>query len=403
MPRRSVPGPPAGISILAMLVVSMVFPPTAREADAQQEASPVLSGRVEKGGASVPDATVVLHRVTAQAAGEIDSIRVNPEGGFHFALPSVPDPGGRGEVYFASVRYAGVLYFGPPIHEAVQLDSLYVLNVYDTVTAPEGGADLVVAVRYLLSRPAEDGWEIIDLFEIANEGERTLVPASAGGPVWTYPLPEGIRDPTVGEGEIAPDASIIADGSVQITAPIPPGLRRLVLQYHVDDLDLRYPLPGSTGQMELLVREPAPPLEVIGLVPAESVPMAQGVTYRRYAATDLRDATIAVAAGEDPPEIPARNVAVIFAMVLALGGLWAYLRAARGAARSGALSKADSRAGPIIPAGTGEAGGSGTRESFLLEVALIDQALDAPGIEGREAADLRQRRSSLVRRLEDLG
>jgi hypothetical protein len=38
-----------------------------------------------------------------------------------------------------------------------------------------------------------------------------------------------------------------------------------------------------------------------------------------------------------------------------------------------------------------------------LEVALIDEALDDPGVDSGAAGDLRRRRSSLVRRLEDLG
>lgn len=401
---RTAPTAATGIRILAAVVVATAFPPVAQALDAQQEATPVLAGRVEKGGVSVPDATVVLHRVTAEAAGEIDSVRVDTAGHFSFELPSVPDPGGRGEVYFASVRYAGVLYFGAPIHQAVQLDSLYTLDVYDTVAAPGGGADLAVAVRYIVARPIEGGWEVADLFEIANAGTRTLVPIEDGEPVWSYPLPAGIRDPTVGEGDVSPEASSIADGSVHVTAPIPPGQRRLVLRYFLDALDLTVPLPGSTVQMELLVREPAPPLEVTGLVPAESIPMGQGVTYRRYTGADFLDAAVAVVPGADTDGLPARNVAVMLALVLALGGLWAYLRGSPGARASTDGSVVlKSRAASVGPAGPERGSASPSRRSLLLEIALIDQALEDRGTGPGEVSDLRRRRSVLVRRLEDFG
>ncbi|HZD03804.1 MAG TPA: hypothetical protein VE173_02770, partial [Longimicrobiales bacterium] len=110
--------------------------------------------------AGVRGATVVLHRVTVDTAGEIDSVRVDSNGRFRFRLPSVPDPGGRGEIYFASVRHQGILYFGAAIHRAVQLDSLYTIEVYDTAVVPAGGADLPLEVRYVVAEPSENGWQI---------------------------------------------------------------------------------------------------------------------------------------------------------------------------------------------------------------------------------------------------
>jgi len=62
--------------------------------------------------------TVVLHRVSAEDSGEVDSTRVDSDGSFALTLPHVPDHAARPEVFFASVEYRGLHYFGPAITEA---------------------------------------------------------------------------------------------------------------------------------------------------------------------------------------------------------------------------------------------------------------------------------------------
>src|SRR5688572_21423762 len=85
---------------------------------AQELANPRLAGRVMRLGrdsVGVPGASVVLHMVTADSSGEIDSTRAGAQGDFTFRHPSVPDPLGRGEVYLASVTHQDILYFGPAV------------------------------------------------------------------------------------------------------------------------------------------------------------------------------------------------------------------------------------------------------------------------------------------------
>ena len=142
------------------------------------------------GDSALGSATVVLHHVAESEQGEIDSTRAAPDGSFSFDLPTVPDPG-RDEVYFASVRHSGILYFGSPVNMAVQLDSLYEIRVYDTVTTPATGVQLPVEVRNIFLEANGDRWQVTDLFQLRNDGERTLV-APENGYVWRYPLPEGM-------------------------------------------------------------------------------------------------------------------------------------------------------------------------------------------------------------------
>ena len=396
MPPRSA-GATAVALLLGCAVAGVVAPVPV---SAQQIAEPVLEGRVENAGVAVPTATVVLHRVTADAAGEIDSVRVDMEGRFRLPLPSVPDPGGRGEVYFASVRHDGVVYFGQPVFQAVQLDSLYTIEVYDTVSVSEGGDEVSVSVRYVVVQPVEEGWEITDLIQIDNGGARTLVPPGDGQPIWSHPLPVDIREAIVGEGEIAPEGVTISDGTIRVTAPLPPGTRQVVVRYLVDELDFTLPAPGATAHMELLVREPAPILEVEGLLAAEAVPMEQGVTYRRYTAVDLLNTSVTVAPGTLPTDLPVREIAVLLTLLLTLAGLWTYLRSDRGAA----LAEVSSGE---VPSGRGPRTGTSSegapdRSALLLGVALVDEALANPHIGEAEAEKLRHERASFIRRLEDL-
>ncbi|HSR43523.1 MAG TPA: hypothetical protein VLL48_15150 [Longimicrobiales bacterium] len=360
----------------------------------QQEASPVLEGRVVKAGAPVDSATVVLHRVGIDTAGEIDSVRVDGGGAFRFDLPTVPDPGGRGEVYFASVRHLGILYFGTALHRAVQLDSLYTIEVHDTAAVGPEGADLGVEVRYMVAEPAGEAWQVTDLFQVVNDADRTLVPGVEGRTVWSHPLPRGARDVEVGGGDLPPDATVFADGLFQVRAPVPPGDRQFVLRYTLDELETRIPLPLPTAQMELLVREPAPALQVTGLTAAEPLEMDGGVTYRRYTATGLAAGSVVLEAATGSGPVPAPSIAVGLALLLAVAGLWLYMRSRtpRPAPASGAG-----------PGGPGAPRGPDSRRGLLIQVARIDEALEAEDLDEGEAARLRGRRTSLVRRLQDMG
>jgi len=166
---------------------------------------------------------VTLHRVSPIRAGEIDSVRVGPDGLFRFALPTVPSASVRNEVYFASVRHDGVLYFGELVGEAAQLDSLYLITVHDTATVPEGGQDFLLGVRNLILEVDEEGrWVATDLIQLVNEGDRTWVP-NEGRPIWRYPLPDGASDLQLGQGDLDEETVSFVDGEVRVSAPIPPG------------------------------------------------------------------------------------------------------------------------------------------------------------------------------------
>ena len=189
-----------------------------------QEGALRLRGRVMLGEVAVDSATVMLHRVTAEAAGEVDSVSVVADGSFEFAIPQEWRLVGGAEVLFASVRHGGVLYFGSAVSDSDQLDSLYVITVFDSEETPRQGLLLPVSVRNLFLEQSGEGWRATDLLQILNGGERTLV-APEDGVVWRYPLPPEATSPQLGQGDLPPDAVTFEGGRVSVRAPLPPGER----------------------------------------------------------------------------------------------------------------------------------------------------------------------------------
>lgn len=340
----------------------------------------MLRGRVLVGDSALTAGVVVLHHVAEASQGEIDSTRVSRDGSFSFRLPTVPDPG-RSEVYFASVRHSGILYFGTPINTAVQLDSLYEIHAYDTLSAPEGGAGLPVEVRNLFLEADADGWQVTDLFQVRNDGDRTLV-APEGGSIWRYPLPGGLENPTVAQGEFATGAAAVEDGFLVVRTPLPPGQRLFVVRYHLPDPFLDLPLPGSTETLEILVREPAPAMDAPGLVVGDRVEIEPGTTYRRFSGVNLRDANARLVEAEQPAGPPVRWFAVILGVLLGSVGVWAVQK----------------RAPAVAPVPTGE-----LRRELILEIARSDEAFEAnPDPTAEERGAYEAHRAELIRRVHQL-
>ncbi len=383
----------------ALIVLSTLATPV--WLSAQVEADPVLQGVVRRGSAPMGAAMVVLHRVDAMDAGEIDSIRADGEGRFRFNLPTVPDPGGTGEVYFASVRHQGLLYFGTPVASAIQLDSTYSIQAWDTLQAPPEGVEIPIEVRYLLVEAIPGGWQVTDLTQLRLGGENTIVPAE-GGLTWSYPLPAGIQNVQVGGGDIAPAAVQLDSDAVRLTMPLSPGNRQLMLRYTIDSLNLDIDLPGEVEEFEFLVLEPAPNLQVTGLVAVEPVESSPGVIYRRYAASLMADSTLTVRQVPAPAELPVKLIAFALAFLLTAAGLWAVM-GKRGANQPTAATDGP---GPGTlkdspAAGTpGQPAPAAVRERIVLAIAQLDEEL--AGATGERAATITAERASLMERLREL-
>ena len=337
---------------------------------AQEEVTAALQGVVRLGDAPVSGGEVVLHRVSTDVAGEIDTVRTDREGAFRFVLPYVPDPETRREVFFVSTRYAGILYFGAPVTTAADLDSVYALAVHDTLSAPTTGASFPVQTRTVFLESTDQGWSVTDLFEVRNDGDRTVV-ARDGGAVWSYPLFRTATNVELGEGDVNPDAFEVENGLVRISSPVPPGTRLFVFRYEVPDLDAGLALPGVTESVDLLIREPAPLLDVQGLVANQPVEVEPGSVYRRFAGENLQEAMLRFVPRAETPTIPFGVLVVALGLVLGAFGVW-------GARRVGPTS----------------------RTEVLMAVARLDEDWERrPGRSETEARAYRRKRQRLLDRI----
>ena len=240
-------------------------------------------------------------------------------------------------------------------------------------------------MRYLIVEPGAGQWSVTDLVQVRNDGLRTLV-ASDGGFVASLPLPSGAADFEAGATDTAPDEVLFSGGSALVVSPLPPGPRQFVVRYTVDPpLDLA--LPGLTHALEVLVLEPAPSLEVDGLVAMGRVEMEPGVSYRRFAGTQLLDAVVRLRPGEEPKDIPIEWLSVLLGLLLAGAGVWAVRRSPR--------SQAEDLVGAAVvtPRTVRE-----RRQRLLLYIARLDERLEAESTTPRERRELAGRREALLRR-----
>ena len=337
-----------------------------RQSHGQEEAIPFLRGEVRVGAVPLTEGMVVLHMVSADSSGEVDSVRVEPDGSFQLRLPHVPDHANRAEIFFASVRYRGLLYFGPAVTDPVQLDSFYLIQSYDTLSVPSGGAQIPLSGRDLLLEKTGDGWAATDVFQLRQEGDRTLY-SPEEGIIWAYPLPESATDFQVGQAEMAPDAIRFADGRIELYAPLPPGDRYLMIRYRISEADFVLPMPGRTDRMEILVREPAPAVEFHPLSLSSPVELEPGSAFRRFAADNLFDAEVRSEIASEPWSLPAEWLGLLLAGLLGAAGIFGYRRRGGDASLNAALP------------------GELHRDRLLIAIATLDREFE--GEEDRSASE----------------
>jgi hypothetical protein len=365
---------------LFLLAQSCLLPPLR----AQEEVIPIIHGEVREGNEPLSGVTVVLHQVSSELSGEIDSVRAGPDGTFQLRLPRVPAHGVRSDVYFASVRHLGLLYMGPAITSPAQLDSLYLIQAYDTLSVPPGGATLPVSVRNLFLDKLEDGWQATDFFQLQQDGDRTLY-SPEEGVVWRYPLPPTAQDFEVGQSDVAPDAVRFQGGDLALYAPIPPGDRFLLVRYRIAINDFTIPMPGRTGEMEVLVRTPGPSAEFPPLLPSTPLELEPGNVFKRFAATNLTDTRVEARVMAGSFKFRAEWLGLVLAAVLGGVGVFAY-RNRR----------------PFEGGGAGPEPAPG-RNALILAIAQLDEAFDeGEGLTQTDKADYLARRGTLVEQLKRL-
>ena len=349
---------------------------------AQEEVDAVLLGELFVGGRPADSGTVVLHRITPEEAGDIDSIFVGADGRFRLELPNLPVPG-SGEVFLASTRYQGVLYAGTPITDALQLDSLYTIRAYPSVAAPAGGLVFPVSRREVWVDEGPFGWQVTDVLEIRNAEAATRVPGAEDGTVWRYPLPAGAiggRILQVGPSQ----GRARVDGTTLVASnPVVPADNYYVVQYDLESIEFDLPLPGETGLIQVMVREPAPAIRVEGLARQPPEQLEGGTTFMRWAGQTLRDQSISIRLGDEGGPTVLVWTSLAFALLLVAAGSLVIRR----------------NATPVSAPGRQR-----LRRDIVVDIAKLDEAF--AGIEQPDlgaTARYEKRRRTLVRELESAG
>ena len=340
----------------------------------------MLVGELLVAGLPVDTGTVVLHRITPEEADDIDSTAIGAGGSFRLELPSLPVPG-SGEVFLVSTRYEGVLYAGSPIADPLQLDSLYTIRAYPSVSAPAGGMSFPVSRREVWVDEGPFGWQVTDVLEIMNSEAATRVPAAAGGAVWRYPLPaDAIGGRILQVGPSAGPARV--EGTTLVASnPVLPAENYYVVQYDLESIEFDLPLPGETGIVQVMVREPAPPVRVEGLAQQPSEELEFGATFMRWAGQTLRDQSIAIRMGEEAGPTVLAWTALGLALVLVAAGSVAI----RG------------RDAPVPVSGRRR-----IRRDIVVDIAKLDEAYAGIEQPSRGAGErYRKRRRALVSELEE--
>jgi len=276
-----------------------------------------VSGRVMRGSADSPQPVsgqmVVLHRISADSSGPVDSVRTSDNGAYRFRY-RLDSPR---SMYIISARYSGVAYFTTPLREAAVTSPDADVSVYDTTSA---AFPLSVRARHVVIAPPEAGGvrRVVDVYEVANDSNRTLV-AGAVSPTWSVRLPEGAREPGSGGGDLPPEAFRFTDGRAELLVPFPPGSRQLVLTYAIPATRASIPVADASTRLEVLLEGTDAKVTGAGLVAEEPVSM-EGRSFQRYIASPVPAGTSFMVARSGWSESAKRGVLLaVAALAVALG------------------------------------------------------------------------------------
>lgn len=248
-----------------------------------------------------------------------------------------------------------------------------------------------LAARNLFLEKATEGWTVTDVFELNHEGDKTLY-SPEEGIVWSYPIPPSAMDFQLGQADLAPDAIQVLNGRVEVSSPLPPGQRYLMIRYRLAKEEFVLPLPGRTDKMEILVREPAPAFEFPPLTLSSPVELEPGNAFRRYAADGLVDSEVRSQIVPEPWSLPPEWIGLFMAGFLGIAGVIGF----RLRGRPGIGKHAPDRGLPTPD-------GHSAREGVLVAIAALDEEFEASGHRSSELRTKYEReRERLFSRLKKL-
>lgn len=207
---------------------------------------------------------VILHRVTPQRQGPIDSVRSGAGGAFTFRFR--PD---SGALYLLSARYGGIEYFSEPVRArpGARDAGLAVLVADTSSTAPVSMAERQV----VFPRPTDaQRRAVLEVLGIRNAGSATRIAPDTVRPSWAMRLPRGAADLNLRDGDVPPEAVALRGDSLLVFAPLMPGMRTLVVEYTLPlgDGTVTLPIDQPVAALRILVEDSSAAVVGAGFAPA---------------------------------------------------------------------------------------------------------------------------------------
>jgi hypothetical protein len=260
---------------------------------------------------------VTLHRI-GRTSGPVDSLLTSAIGAFAFDIAA-----DSSSMYVATARHHGIAYSSAPARLG-EANGEFEIVTFDTTSQP---LRIGVAGRHLIvSLPdARGDRTVIDVLEIENDSVLTRVSAP-GRPVFTVPLPNGAVRPTTSQGDFIGSSVDFVDGEARVHAPVPPGVRQLVLKYVLPAaaMPVGITLTVPVAVLEVLVEEPEATVTLTGadLSAGQSV-TTEGRTFRRSLGSAVPSGSVVTIA---PPVTSSGGIAGALGIMLlstaGVTGLW---------------------------------------------------------------------------------
>lgn len=311
-------------AVIALLAIGLAMPARAQtqsqppEPGLQPLTPPVTRGEV-RGRVFIPakqrdlpvsQLMVTLHRVGADSAGPLDSMRTGADGRYHFSYRRF---GSEDAVYFVGAIYRGIAYFSAPLQPGPVSGEDGDITVFDTTS---GHVPFSVQGHHLVvSSPGPTGERtVVEVYEVSNDTTVTAVGRDSLTPVWSAPFPRGATNFTGGQGDVSPAALSLRDGRVILLSPFGPGVKQL---------SYRYTLAPGTFPFTLAVEHPTSVLEVLA---EEDLARVSGASLRQVEAARTQGRVFRRFLGQDVPageevrvDVPATSAATRTEWLVAIG------------------------------------------------------------------------------------
>jgi hypothetical protein len=275
------------------------------------------------------NAMVVLHHVSQESAGPVDSIRTDARGRYRIELRH-PDSTGA---YVVTVWYDSIAY----VSAAFPAGDRPVAHVDDIVAyaTTTGGPPIAVARRLttIARATAEGTREVLEILELENRGTTTRIAQDSTQPTWAGRVPEHTGHFRGGQGDISPEAIRFRNDSVLVLAPIGPGpAKQVSYAYSVASGTRSFviPIDQATDEVNLLVEDTAAPVRAPKLE-SRGVQVIEQRTFATYRAGPLAAGDrveIELPAGKFRAQLLVPYVIGVLAAGMVLALVWALRRKA---------------------------------------------------------------------------